>query len=210
VNVLPNDPQGSLPGGPQLTGPTLDSVRGLVPSFGDWDRGQLSVCFQGYPQPMEGEGESEATFQYRVRRDAAHLDGLHHEGPGRRRFLREPHAFIFGIPLATVEAGMSPMVVWEGSHLVMQRALSEALAGTPPERWAATDITDAYHAARREVFERCRRVELTTRDGETYLLHRLALHGVAPWASPPSGATERAIVYFRPLLDHVTDWLTAA
>jgi len=46
------------------------------------------------------------------------------------------------------------------------------------------------------------------RPGEATLLHRLTLHGVAPWAAgvtaPPEG---RIIAYFRPLMGTVQDWL---
>jgi hypothetical protein len=46
------------------------------------------------------------------------------------------------------------------------------------------------------------------RPGEATLLHRLTLHGVAPWepsaTAPPEG---RIIAYFRPLMSSVKDWL---
>jgi hypothetical protein len=207
VNVMPNDARGSLPGGPPLGGATIDAIRSVVPAFTAWDRGQLSVCFPGYPQPMDGE--SEAAFRFRVQRDAAHLDGLHHEGPAKRRFVREHHAVILGIPLDTMEEGMSPLVVWEGSHAIMQRALAAALDGVPPDRWGDVDVTAAYHAARRDAFERCRRVEVRPSPGEIYAVHRLALHGMAPWSASPNAPSRRAIVYFRPLVDSIGSWLAA-
>ena len=43
----------------------------------------------------------------------------------------------------------------------------------------------------------CRRVPVTARPGEAYLVHRLCLHGVAPWAED-AGEEVRAIAYFRP------------
>ncbi len=46
---------------------------------------------------------------------------------------------------------------------------------------ADVDITDAYTAARKRVFETCPRVALPGRPGQAVLLHRLSLHGVAPW-----------------------------
>lgn len=204
VNVLPNNATGALPGGPPLSGPVVQRARehsGLASVL--WDQGQLSVCFTGYPQPMAGE--SEGVFRYRVQRDAAHVDGLRGVGPEKRRFLAEPHAFILGIPLDAVEAGMSPFVVWEGSHEVMRRALAAALAGVAPEQWPNVDITEAYKTARREAFATCRRLELTTQAGETYIAHRLLLHGVAPWGA--SSSRRRAVVYFRPLLPRLADWL---
>jgi hypothetical protein len=58
------------------------------------------------------------------------------------------------------------------------------------------------------VFRRCRRVDLPARPGEATLLHRLTIHGVAPWAegaeAPPEG---RIVAYFRPLMARVSDWI---
>ena len=60
------------------------------------------------------------------------------------------------------------------------------------------DVTDAYTAARRKVFGTCRRVTVAARPGESYLAHRLCLHGVAPWAENAGREGMRAIAYFRP------------
>ena len=47
--------------------------------------------------------------------------------------------------------------------------------------------------------------------GGAVLLHRLLIHGVAPWAegavAPPEG---RMVAYFRPVLPSVEDWLRLA
>jgi hypothetical protein len=209
VNALPNDDKGAVDGGPPLEGASLEFIRS---TFGlasiSFDRGQLSVCFPGYPKPSPDE--SEVAFQYRLRRDAAHVDGLHGEGAPKRRFLREPHAFIWGIPLTDVDESTSPLVVWEGSHQVMRQALATALADLPSEAWPNTDLTDAYHGARRRVFDTCRRIVISTHLGQSYLIHRLALHGMAPWASESDAHVEgRPVVYFRPLLASLHDWLTA-
>lgn len=171
-----------------------------------WHRAQVSTLRPGYPRP--GAGETEAAFRFRRDRDAAHVDGLLPEGPDRRRKIREPHGFILGLPLTECGTGAAPLVVWEGSQEVIRRALAAALAGHPEAGWGEVDITDAYTAARREIFTTCRRVELAARPGEALLLHRLILHGMAPWregaAAPPEG---RMIAYFRPELDRVADWL---
>ena len=209
VNVLGNDTSGAVARSGPLRGRAVDAA---LTSLGHdaiaWDRGQVSVIWPGYPRP--GEGETEAAFRYRVKRDAAHVDGLLPVGPDRRRMIREPHAFVLGLPLTETSAGASPMVVWEGSHEIIRRALSAALADVPRADWPDTALTDAYHAARREVFETCRRVPIHARPGEAYLVHRLALHGVAPWedgaTAPPEG---RMIAYFRPELPsgRIADWL---
>jgi hypothetical protein len=59
-----------------------------------WDRAQVSVCYPGYPKPMDGETDGQHRF--RRDRDAAHVDGLLGLGQPKRRFLKEPHQFILG------------------------------------------------------------------------------------------------------------------
>jgi len=160
-----------------------------------WDRAQVSICFPGYPQPWEGE--SDAAFRFRRDRDAAHVDGLRRIMPGRRRVLGETHGFILGIPLTETRPDAAPFTVFEGSHELVRAALRTRLAGIPPERWAVEDITDAYTAVRRTAFETCPRVPLPARPGEAYIVHRLLLHGVAPWGESPETGV-RVIAYFRP------------
>lgn len=169
-------------------------------------RAQLSTIRPGYPLPWEGE--SEAAFRFRRNRDAAHLDGLIAEGPEKRRFIREPHAWILGVALNVVSENASPLTVWEGSHDLIRKALLAALSQTPPDDWGKVDVTDAYQQARKQVFESCPRVSLPIQPGGATILHRLTIHGVAPWedgaGAPPEG---RIIAYFRPLMASVADWL---
>jgi hypothetical protein len=162
---------------------------------------QLSTLRPGYPQPSPDE--SAAAFRFRQNRDAAHLDGLLPVGPDRRRMIREPHAWILGLPLTQSQA--APLVVWEDSHRIMAQALSAALNPHPPDTWGDIDITDAYQAARAEVFATCTRRELRAAPGQAMLLHRMTIHGVAPWRGPET--TDRIIAYFRPLLPNVAAWL---
>ncbi|MBI1218731.1 MAG: hypothetical protein GC186_09315 [Rhodobacteraceae bacterium] len=209
VNVLANDAAGRIGGGPPLGGAAVDFVADALGLSLPLDPGQLSVTRPGYPQPSEDE--SAAAARYRRDRDAAHVDGLLPIGPDRRRMIREPHGFILGLPVTESSADAAPLVVWEGSHQIMRRAFAAALHGHPPEDWPDIDVTEAYHAARREVFATCRRVAIPARPGEATVIHRLALHGVASWAegatADPAG---RAIVYFRPELPGgIADWLAA-
>ena len=216
VDALPNDAAGAVAGTASgtgagaavaLRGAAIDTVHAAFAPL-PLHRAQLSVTRPGYPQPWSGE--SDQAFGYRLRRDAAHLDGLLPIGPSRRRMLREPHAFILGLPLTGADPQAAPLALWEGSHRIMRRALAAALADIAPSRWADTDITDAYHAARREVFQTCTRLTLQPMPGETLLVHRLTLHGIAPWAdgagAPPEG---RMIAYFRPEFpaQRLSDWL---
>ena len=198
VDTLPNGPDGAIGGTPLPWTALPLAPEPLHPA-------QLSVIRPGYPQPSPEE--TPAAFAFRRDRDAAHLDGLLPIGPTRARMVKEPHAWILG--LALNETAAAPLAVWEGSHDLLRAALREALAPHPPATWGEIDITAAYQAARRAVFATCRRVELPVRPGEATLLHRLTLHGVAPWrpedTAPPEG---RMIAYFRPQLESVKDWLT--
>ncbi len=206
VDTLPNGPDGAVGRAGPLSGAAFRAacdLYGVLPLH----RGQVSVIYPGYPRPRKGE--SEAAARYRLKRDAAHVDGLLPVGPARQRMLRERHAYILGLPLTRCSATASPMVVWEGSHRIMHQLFAEALGAHPEGDWGGIDLTARYQAARHEVFETCKRVEIAAVPGEAYLLHRHALHGVAPWGedakAPPEG---RMIVYFRPELPEGTrDWL---
>ncbi|MDD9923506.1 MAG: hypothetical protein OXQ92_14710 [Boseongicola sp.] len=189
VDCLPNDETGHLAGGPEYP----ETLKAHVPDI-PLHAGQVSAIFPGYPKPVEGE--SEAAARYRIKRDAAHVDGLLPEGADRRRKLKEPHAYILGIPLTSNPSNASPLVVWEKSHLIMRDAFAKAFDGVAPEHWSEVDLTDAYHSARHRCFNECDRVELPAEPGEALLIHRHCLHGMAPWNAgdgPP-----RIVAYFRP------------
>jgi len=208
VDALPNDGQGRVGGGPALAGRAMDFIRGELGLSLPLHCAQLSVCYPGYPKPSAGE--SEAAFAFRLRRDAAHVDGLLAEGPEKRRYLREPHAFVLGIALTQQPADAAPLTVWEGSHVIMRRMFNEVFAGHEPEAWGAIDLTAPYQEARRAAFAACRRIALPSSPGEAVLLHRHLLHGVAPWA-PGAEASEhgRMIAYFRPEFPRLARWLSA-
>jgi len=195
VDILPNEPDGSVSAVP-LIGPWQP----LVPDLPQ-HRAQVSAVYPGYPK--QDADESDATHRYRVTRCAAHVDGLLPIGAARRRFAREYHAYVLGVPLGPVTD--APTVVWRGSHQIMQAALADAIGDAPI---GTVDITDMYHAARREVFERCQCVPLFVRFGQSYLIHRFALHGTAPWTG--SDGPERMIAFFRPELANAADWLESA
>ncbi len=208
VDALPNGPDGAVAGSGPLAGAAYDAARAL---YGDLalHRAQVSVIYPGYPRPRAGEGDG--AFRYRLQRDAAHVDGLLPIGPDRRRMLKERHAYILGLPMTACDEAASPLVIWEGSHEIMRAAFAGVLADRPEADWAETDLTTVYQAARREVFETCPRVTIPASPGEAYLIHRLALHGVAPWEAgahaPPEG---RMIAYFRPEYPQGSrDWLEA-
>lgn len=197
VDALPNAPDGSIDATPFPWDALPLPPEPLHPA-------QLSVIRPGYPKPSPEE--TPAAFAFRRDRDAAHLDGLLPIGPEKRRMVKEPHAWILGLPLN--DSCASPLTVWEGSHEILRAALRKGLDPHPPATWGEIDITETYQAARKEIFATCRRIELPARPGEVTLLHRLALHGVACWKphdeAPPEG---RMIAYFRPQLASVEAWL---
>ncbi len=208
VNALPNDASGRLPHGPPLAGEAIEFIGAELglPPF-EWDKAQVSICYPGYPQPMAGETEGQHKF--RKNRDAAHVDGLRGTGQPRRRFLEEGHAFVLGIPMVDASAEASPFVIWEGSHEIIRRAFGCVLADIPPCDWTKVDLTDTYQQARKQCFEDCRRVVIHARPGETYLAHRLSLHGVAAWGeTATAGPDGRMICYFRPELPDRAEWLS--
>lgn len=206
VNALPNDGDGQLPGGGPLTG----ALREFVEAEYGWhplDQGQVSITYPGYPK--QDEGESDAAHRFRKNRAAAHIDGVKPELPEGRRCVDEHHAYVIGIPLNSTSKGASPLVLWEGSHQILSRAFKAAFAGVPPEDMRRHDVTDIYRAARAEVFECCPKTTVHADPGETYLLHRFTLHGVAPWDDGAEAPKEgRMVAYFRPELSGgVAEWL---
>jgi hypothetical protein len=208
VDALPNGPDGAVAGGPPLGGAALQaaqSVAGALPLH----PGQVSVTYPGYPR--QDPGESDAAHRFRRDRDAAHLDGLLLLGPEKRRYLREFHAFILGIALTDAAPDAAPLVVWEGSHHLVRAAFAKAFDSIPADRWPDIDMTDTYQSVRRQVFASCPRREVPLSPGQTVLVHRHAIHGVAPWAEGAKAAPEgRAIVYFRPEVARKKDWLDLA
>ena len=167
---------------------------------------QLSIIYPDYPKPRAGD--SDAAFRYRRDRDAAHVDGLHAIGTPKRRFLKEAHAFVLGVPLNTADEKASPMVVWEGSHIIMQQAFRTALAGRPVDQWPHIDLTETYIKARKTVFDACERVIVHAHVGEAYAIHPLSVHGVAPWDKDAQAPEEgRMIAYFRPEFKDWSHWL---
>ena len=208
VNALPNDEQGVVDGGPLLTGPALEFLREEFIIEPVLDRAQVSICYPGYPRPMQHE--SEAAFRFRRDRSAAHIDGILPVGEERRRHLREFHRFVLGIPMVHYDEGASPTVVWEGSHEIVREVLTEFFRIDEPDDWGDIDITDVYRDLRKRIFAECDPVKIVAAPGESYLIHRLALHGISPWREPAKAdASGRIICYFRPETPLPREWLEA-
>jgi hypothetical protein len=207
VDALDNDALGRVGGSEPLSGQAMRFIDQHLQRL-PLHKGQVSVIYPGYPRPRKME--TDAAGRYRAKRDAAHVDGIKPMGPNRERMVDEPHAWVLGISLSDASADAAPLVVWEGSHTIMGEALAAVLRQqTAGANLAQVDITEAYQAARRVVFDTCRRVELPISPGETYVMHRHLLHGVAPWGADAQAAPEgRMIAYFRPELPGgVADWI---
>ena len=209
VNALTNDHTGGISNGPPLKGTAIEFIdRYLQLGDFEWDRAQVSVCYPGYPR--RSEEESEAAHRYRIQRDAAHIDGLLRDGHEKRRFLKEFHGFILGIPMVEFSPDASPFVVWEKSHEIARQCFRKILEQKPIEEWSSLDVTEEYHALRRRIFAECVRNEIALQPGEVFLVHRLALHGMAPWRNDArAGPDGRMICYFRPELSDPKTWLNA-
>lgn len=206
VDALANDEAGRVGEGPPLTGVALDTAQALCGPLA-LHRAQLSVTYPGYPG--RDAQESDAAHRYRLMRDAAHLDGLLPEGPDKRRHLREPHGYILGVALTGAGQGAAPLVVYEGSHHLMRAAFRAAFAGHAPATWGDLDVTEAYQAARRRCFAACARREIVLEAGQSVLVHRMALHGIAAWTEgATAGPDGRIMAYFRPVLPDIADWLS--
>jgi hypothetical protein len=197
LEALNNDAVGRVGVSAPLAGVAVDAAHAALGHWPVLHRAQISVVYPGYPRPRDGE--TEAGFRYRLNRDAAHVDGVIGVGQPKRRYVLEPHAIILGFPLSDARADAAPLVVWEGSHHIMRKAFSDAFAGRDPDTLDTVDVTDVYVAARKDAFEKCARIEVSGPPGSAYLVHRLALHGVAPWGVGATAAPEgRMIAYFRP------------
>lgn len=209
VNLLPNDQQGRIGDSGPISGEAISFLRRNFDFLSvALDKAQISVCYPEYPKPSTSESES--SYRYRLRRNGAHIDGLHALGSDRRRYLKEHHAFVLGIPMSEFSADAAPPMVWECSHEAVRSAFAELYSHIPHEKWSELDVTNRYHALRKEIFERCSQRTLRLQKGECFLIHRLALHGIAKWSEQASADPDgRMICYFRPQFANPQDWLCA-
>ena len=142
---------------------------------------QVSVTYPAYPR--RDADETEAAHRYRrTPRWAPISTGFLPEGAARRRHLREPHGWITRRrPLSEADSRCRPAGRLGGQPEIMRAAFRRAFEGIAPGHWGDLDVTDIYKAARRHCFEICPRIEIALTPGEAVLVHRLSLHGIAPW-----------------------------
>ena len=98
-------------------------------------------------------------------------------------------------------------MVWEGSHHLISKAFNSLFLNRDPEKWKDLDVREVYMQTRKSIFEKCKRRVLHANLGESYMIHRLCLHGISPWEFETKNFIEgRKIAYFRPELQHLADW----
>lgn len=205
VDVLENDAKGAFKS-IALGHNVLHAISCLGYENLPLNKGQISATYPGYPQ--NDGSETDKAFAYRCNRFAAHIDGIIPVGAQKRRFLKEPHAYILGIPLTHTDENAAPLIVWKGSVRIMRQYFRKAFVQIPLDDWDRFDITEIYHAARRECFEKCKPIAVHTHPGGAYILHRLALHGIGLWKKGAKAPKEgRIIAYFRPFLQKMPEWL---
>ena len=169
VNALPNDAQGAIEASGPLQAQVIEFIEtelGLR-DFA-WDAAQISICYPGYPKPMQGEthgADALPVANAMPRMSTAYCRRVPNDGA----HLREYHGFILGIPLVEYDATPSPFVVWEGSQEIMRQILPHASLDYLQSNGGSRIITEVYHAAREQVFANCERVEIHARPGEAFL-----------------------------------------
>ncbi len=197
VNFLENDSFGNIDGA-LFPEKLLKFIKHHEPNFGGiFDKGQISICYTGYPRRMNSESKS--SFDFRRNRYAAHIDGILPVGKTRRRFIKEYHSFILGIPINQAGKEASPCVIWEGSHEIIKNELRKYKRLRKISNWGNEDITEFYNDLRKKIFSSCEVKEIWVPMGHAYIINRLSLHGIMPWNQKPKGdENSRMIAYFRP------------
>lgn len=199
VNFLENDSHGNVTG-VSFPKEISNLIKKNEPAFNRvFDKAQVSICYPGYPLPTKDE--SKAAFEFRRDRFAAHIDGILPIGQSKRRFLKEYHSMILGIPINNVKVENAPCVVWEGSHIIVRNEFKDYMKGKGIDSLEEEDISDFYKDLRRKIFKLCRVKKLHAPMGQAYLINRLCLHGIFPWQGICADEkTGRRIAYFRPEL----------
>ena len=219
INFLDNGPKGDIKGVPFSSKIQSDIRRQFGSLIECWDQGQVSICWPGYPR--RDLTETLNSFKYRVKKYASHVDGLIPTGNKRRRFAREFHAFILGIPIINSTSHSAPIIVWEGSHLIFRDLFKTLYSGLSEFEVNNLDITEIYQECRRKVFSTCSASIVCCDKNRPYILDRHRLHGVLPWvdatrnlsvtSDTPRSEIDplagRAVIYFRPQYEHKLDWV---
>ena len=219
INFLDNGPNGDINGKPFSSEIWFEISEKFGSEVKYWDAAQVSICWKGYP--IKDSLESENSFRYRLKRYSSHLDGLIPVGQKKRRFAKEFHAFILGIPLLNNSVDAAPLVVWEGSHIIFRDIFRRVYSGLSESEISALDVTEIYHKYRKEVFSSCCTRKVVPYKNQPYILDRHLLHGVVPWKEDINSSsipyednalrlnpmTGRIVTYFRPPHEDPTDWV---
>ncbi len=183
-----------------------------------WDKGQVSICWPGYPR--KDDKETIKSFNFRIKRFASHIDGIIPFGKKKRRFAKEFHAFILGFPLQNNCLESAPLVLWEGSHKIFRNFFKEIYEGITSDKISSIDITELYSECRKKVFKNCEVKKITPQFKQPYLLDRHVLHGIDAWPEKKNVkynlknnmlsnnlSDGRIIIYFRPVFFNPYDWI---
>tara|TARA_B100001057_G_scaffold375264_1_gene380039 strand:- start:276 stop:1109 length:834 start_codon:yes stop_codon:yes gene_type:complete len=218
TNFLDNSSNGSI--GAKLMSKKI--FGNILKKFGSnikyWDKGQVSICWPGYPK--KDAKETEKSFNFRIKRFASHIDGIIPFGSKKRRFAKEFHAFILGFPIQNNCLECAPLVVWEGSHKIFRNFFKEIYEGVTSNKISSIDITELYNECRKKVFTNCEVKKIIPQFNQPYLLDRHILHGIHNWKeknniklntknnrSLNSISDGRVIIYFRPVFFDPLDWI---
>ena len=196
--------------------------KNILDKFGSnvqyWDKGQVSICWPGYPK--KDFYETKNSFDFRIKRFASHIDGIIPLGSKKRRFAKEYHAFILGFPIMNNFPYCAPLVVWEGSHKIFRNFFKEIYEGMSSNKISNIDITDLYNEYRKKVFSNCEAKKIIPQFNQPFLLDRHLLHGIDEWKEQKNDKSilknkkvlnrlsdGRIIVYFRPIFTDPYDWI---
>ena len=218
TNFLDNNSQGKI-GARQFSKKIINNISSY---FGTkiqyWDKGQVSICWPGYPK--KDTLESEKSFNFRIKRFASHIDGIIPLGSKKRRFAKEYHAFILGLPIMNNFKNNASLVVWEGSHKIFRNFFRNIYEGVSSNKISHIDITELYNECRNKVFTKCNVKKIVPNFKQPYLLDRHLLHGIDQWKDQNFGSyvikhknsvnnlsNGRIVVYFRPVFSDPYDWI---
>tara|TARA_B100000902_G_scaffold171834_1_gene166099 strand:+ start:425 stop:1258 length:834 start_codon:yes stop_codon:yes gene_type:complete len=218
TNFLDNSSNGNI--GAKLMSKKIfnNILKKFGPNIKYWDKGQVSICWPGYPK--KDEKETEQSFNFRIKRFASHIDGIIPFGSRKRRFAKEFHAFILGFPIQNNCLDCAPLVLWEGSHKIFRKFFKEIYEGITSNKISSIDITELYNEYRKKVFTNCEVKKIVPQFNQPFLLDRHILHGIHKWKEknnvkfnsknnrPLNSISDgRITIYFRPVFFNPLDWV---
>ncbi len=146
----PQRRDGAVPGGPPFLARPMEFIKNDLRFAPPLHRAQVSVCYPGYPRTSPDE--TPAAFGFRLNRDASPCRRASGGRPGSPPLPERAAAYIWGFRSRKPVRMPRRWSLWQGSHRHMGKVFTEALANKAQAEWPGIDLTEAYQAARREVF----------------------------------------------------------